>query len=192
MECRIRMPVYLIIIFVIKLTIDENISFENFKRLIVETSIDVISLATSFVISYLIASANKLAVTEPENISWEAFSKGIIILTGYILALIITVFVSKIFKRKYSGTEKIRYLLLTHIITSILQSNIIIANINGRNPNVFYELGICHAIGKSVILILQSKKELPFDVINKNIIFYKNLDDLKFLLKSELLKIFIG
>ena len=108
--------IILVIIFVLKLTVDENTSLENFKRLIVETSIDVMSLATSFVISYLIASANKLTVPEPENISWEAFSKGIIILVGYILALILTVFVSKIFTRKYSGTEKIRYLLLGVVI----------------------------------------------------------------------------
>ena len=63
--------------------------------------------------------------------------------------------------------------IFTHIITPILQSYIIIVNINGRNPNVFYVLGICHALGKSVILISQSKKELPFDIIDKILFFIR-------------------
>lgn len=81
--------------------------------------------------------------------------------------------------------------LLMHIITSIAESSIIIANINGRNPNVFYELGICHSIGKPVILVSNNKKDLPFDIQNKNIIFYNNKIDLNSKLKSELLRIFI-
>lgn len=81
--------------------------------------------------------------------------------------------------------------LLMHIITSIAESSIIIANINGRNPNVFYELGICHSIGKPVILVSNNKKDLPFDIQNKNIIFYNNKMDLNSKLKSELLRIFI-
>lgn len=82
--------------------------------------------------------------------------------------------------------------ILSHIVTSILQSKIIIANINGRNPNVFYELGICHAIGKPVILISQTKSDLPFDINGKNIVFYNDLAELQVLLKNELLKIFIS
>lgn len=81
--------------------------------------------------------------------------------------------------------------LLVHIVTSIAQSAIIIANINGRNPNVFYELGICHSMGKPVILISKTKNELPFDIQSKNIVFYNNKNDLQSRLKSELLKIFI-
>lgn len=82
--------------------------------------------------------------------------------------------------------------ILSHTISSILESSIIIANINGRNPNVFYELGICHAIGKPVILISKTKNELPFDIKNKNIIFYESLQDLNRKLTDELLRIFIN
>lgn len=82
--------------------------------------------------------------------------------------------------------------ILSHIITSILNANIIIANINGRNPNVFYELGICHAIGKPVIVISMTKSDLPFDISAKNIIFYNSDADLQEKLKNELLKIFIN
>lgn len=81
--------------------------------------------------------------------------------------------------------------ILSHIVLSILQSNIIIANINGRNPNVFYELGICHTLGKPVIIISNIKDNPPFDINAKNIIFYKDSNDLQFQLRSELLKIYI-
>lgn len=81
--------------------------------------------------------------------------------------------------------------ILSHIVESILKSNVIIANINGRNPNVFYELGICHALGKPVIVISKTKNDLPFDISAKNIVFYEDEEDLQGQLKSELLKIFI-
>ena len=81
--------------------------------------------------------------------------------------------------------------ILTHIISSISKSSVIIANLNGRNANVFYELGICHSMGKPVILISRNKNNLPFDIQNKNIVFYSELSELQTQLKNELLKIFI-
>lgn len=81
--------------------------------------------------------------------------------------------------------------ILSHIVSEILKSKIVIVNINGRNPNVFYELGICHTIGKKVILISENKDNIPFDIINKNIVFYKDDEELASRLKNELLKIFI-
>ena len=81
--------------------------------------------------------------------------------------------------------------ILSHIIESIAKSSVIIANINGRNPNVFYELGICHSMGKPVILVSKNKNNLPFDIQSKNIVFYNDLTDLQVQLKNELLKIFI-
>ena len=38
-----------------------------------------------------------------------------------------------------------------------------LADLTDGNPNVFYELGICHAMGKKVVLITQNA-EVPFDV----------------------------
>lgn len=81
--------------------------------------------------------------------------------------------------------------ILHHVIVSIIQSSVVIANLNGRNSNVYYELGICHSIGKPVILISKNRN-ISFDVQGKNIIFYKNYDILKDKLKDELLKIFIN
>jgi len=40
----------------------------------------------------------------------------------------------------------------------------IVADVTGRNPNVFYELGIAHTVGKDAIMLTQNKDDIPFDV----------------------------
>lgn len=62
----------------------------------------------------------------------------------------------------------------------------IVANIDGRNPNVFYELGIAHALGKEVILIAKSVEEVPFDIRSNKLIIYKDIQELSASLKKEL------
>lgn len=51
---------------------------------------------------------------------------------------------------------------------------VIIAELTGRNPNVLYELGLCHAIGKPVVMITQSMGDVPFDVRHLRCVVYKN------------------
>jgi len=46
----------------------------------------------------------------------------------------------------------------------IARSRLIIADVTDKNPNVFYELGLAHAIGIPVIIITQNKEDVPFDV----------------------------
>lgn len=46
----------------------------------------------------------------------------------------------------------------------IYNSKVIIADCTNKNPNVMYELGIAHAIGKKVILITQNIDDIPFDL----------------------------
>src|SRR5437016_5828867 len=36
---------------------------------------------------------------------------------------------------------------------AIIEADIVLCDITGGNPNVFYELGLAHAIGKRVILV---------------------------------------
>ncbi|MEQ9039974.1 MAG: hypothetical protein RIE24_16615 [Silicimonas sp.] len=64
--------------------------------------------------------------------------------------------------------------ILPHIVENILRARLVIANVEGRNPNVMYELGIAHALGKDVVLIAGSQDNVPFDLRNKRIILYSN------------------
>lgn len=64
------------------------------------------------------------------------------------------------------------------ILVLIASARVVVANISGRNPNVFYELGIAHALGKPVILLAHSESEVPFDVQSKPIVFYRNNKEL--------------
>ena len=49
------------------------------------------------------------------------------------------------------------------IMAGISDSDIIIADLTASNPNVFYELGIAHAVGKPVVLLTQSIEDVPFE-----------------------------
>lgn len=54
--------------------------------------------------------------------------------------------------------------ILKDIIRGIKEADLIIADLTGLNPNVFYELGIAHTMEKPTILLTQSIKEVPFDL----------------------------
>lgn len=69
--------------------------------------------------------------------------------------------------------------IFNQILKTIISAKIIIANITGRNPNVFYELGIAHALNKTVILICEQGSDVPFDLQSKRIVFYNNSDELR-------------
>lgn len=74
--------------------------------------------------------------------------------------------------------------IMKAIVQSIVRSRIIIAMIDGRNPNVMYELGIAHALGKPTIAICKKNEKVPFDVGGKYVIMYGNYKELE----SELLE----
>jgi hypothetical protein len=50
------------------------------------------------------------------------------------------------------------------IVTSLHTADLVIADLTGNNPNVFYELGIAHSAGRPTVIITQHKEELPFDI----------------------------
>jgi nucleoside 2-deoxyribosyltransferase len=64
----------------------------------------------------------------------------------------------------------------------INQAKVVIADLTFKNPNVFYELGLAHAIGKPVVLIAQTIDDIPFDLRSVRIVIYtdspKGYDDL--------------
>lgn len=54
--------------------------------------------------------------------------------------------------------------IMEDVWQGILKAEIIICDTTGRNPNVFYELGIAHTLGKKVLLLTQDLNDIPFDL----------------------------
>jgi hypothetical protein len=54
--------------------------------------------------------------------------------------------------------------MLARIYNQIAKADILIADMTGRNPNVFYEVGYAHALGKTVVLLTQKSEDIPFDL----------------------------
>ena len=83
--------------------------------------------------------------------------------------------------------------ILPQIVKMILESEIIIAVLNGRNPNVFYEIGIAHSVGKPVLLLSDMSRmefdDIPFDVQSIYSIQYNNPTELKAELTKRLITI---
>ncbi len=56
----------------------------------------------------------------------------------------------------------------------ICKSKAIVADVTGRNSNVFYEIGIAHTVGKPVIIITQTKDDIPFDIVHTRYFVYSD------------------
>jgi len=82
---------------------------------------------------------------------------------------------------------------MNHIVDLIKKSRSCIAVIEGRNPNVYYELGYAHAMGKKTILVSSAANafNVPFDMQSKDIIFFNNHSGLKKELTDRIQKILI-
>lgn len=58
------------------------------------------------------------------------------------------------------------------------KAKIILADLTGKNPNVFYELGLAHALAKPALLVSESMDDVPFDLRHLRVITYdKNNED---------------
>jgi hypothetical protein len=64
--------------------------------------------------------------------------------------------------------------IIEDIWRAINQANVIIADLTGRNPNVFYELGIAHVIGIPAILLSQDHEIPAFDTAHWRQIRYQD------------------
>lgn len=60
------------------------------------------------------------------------------------------------------------------ILTSLRASDFLIADVTGRNPNVLFELGIAHGLGKPFLLVVsdQSDSDMPSDLLGYQFIAY--------------------
>lgn len=69
--------------------------------------------------------------------------------------------------------------IIKDIRQRITNADLVIADVTGRNPNVYYEAGFAHALGKKLILIAQSKDDLAFDLAHIRAFFYTNPKELR-------------
>ena len=83
--------------------------------------------------------------------------------------------------------------IITHIIENLVSADIVIADLSGRNPNVFYELGARHSVNNNTILIADNLDDVPFDLRGLRTITYKwdpeQMVNLQRSLKSAIIEI---
>ena len=79
--------------------------------------------------------------------------------------------------------------VIQDIWEQINRATVVIADITEENANVFYEIGLSHALGKKVILITQGEPEkIPFDVRHIRCIKYEYTREGLSKLSKELLE----
>ena len=64
--------------------------------------------------------------------------------------------------------------VIQDVVALIDRSKVVVCDCTGRNPNVFYEAGIAHTLGREVILITQNSDDIPFDLRHLRYIAYLN------------------
>lgn len=64
--------------------------------------------------------------------------------------------------------------VIQDIFSLIFRSFIVVCDFSGKNPNVFYEAGIAHTLGKHVIPITQHGDDIPFDLRAHRYLHYHN------------------
>jgi hypothetical protein len=86
--------------------------------------------------------------------------------------------------------------VMSDIWNYINSAKVILCDCTTRNPNVFYELGIAHTIGKDVILFTQNERDIPFDIKHLKYIKYRNttrgMDDFENSLKQFIRRAMCG
>jgi hypothetical protein len=60
------------------------------------------------------------------------------------------------------------------IVQAINEAEVIVADISGLNPNVMWELGYAHAMGKPVVLMNQDVHASPFDIRDYRQVIYSS------------------
>ncbi len=75
--------------------------------------------------------------------------------------------------------------IISRIYNQIAKADIIVADMSGLNPNVFYEVGYAHALAREVILLTNNADDIPYDLKHYPHIVYQGEVEL---LREELQK----
>ncbi len=89
------------------------------------------------------------------------------------------------------STIRLTNLDLNYVLSQLLEfikaADLVVVDISVPDPNVFYEAGLAHSLGKEVIFI-SHKSEVPIDIASNRIIFYDPTDRGIELLRDNLLE----
>lgn len=74
--------------------------------------------------------------------------------------------------------EQIGPVVMLDIWDSICVAEVIVVDLTGNNPNVTYEVGIAHTLGKEMICLSQTTDpaKVPFDLLGRRLIKYDTSD----------------
>ena len=62
--------------------------------------------------------------------------------------------------------------IMDQVWQGINAATVLVAELTTRNPNVFYELGLAHALKKPVVLVSSREDDVPFDLQHIRVIYY--------------------
>lgn len=83
--------------------------------------------------------------------------------------------------------------IVQDIFNLLLRARIVVVDFTGRNPNVMYETGIAHTLGKLVIPIAQSLDDVPLDMVHHRVLKYlpntEGYADLQSKLQNKLVQV---
>jgi hypothetical protein len=66
--------------------------------------------------------------------------------------------------------------IIDQVWRGINAAKVLVAELTTRNPNVFYELGLAHALRKPVVLVSSNEADVPFDLHHIRVIYYDVTD----------------
>jgi len=66
--------------------------------------------------------------------------------------------------------------IIDQVWRGINAAKVLVAELSTRNANVFYELGIAHALNKPVVLVSSNEPDVPFDLHHIRVIYYDVTD----------------
>lgn len=76
--------------------------------------------------------------------------------------------------------------VIQDIFSLIYRAQIVVCDFTGKNPNVFYEAGIAHTLGKHVVPITQNAEDIPFDLRHHRYIHYLNNEEGRIAMEQKL------
>jgi hypothetical protein len=81
--------------------------------------------------------------------------------------------------------------IMDNVREMLVKAGVVIADLSGKNLNVYYELGIAHAWSKDVIILTNDIKDVPFDLKHLRLIAYdrNNVNELSTKVPKEIMSL---